>query len=124
MEFARPLKPLYALRIAALLAALACGAQTASTHYIDVDLVHILAPPPLPDSKEGKADLAAVFAAQANRTDAEIKSARADAEQSVFRFGQCHGARIHAREPAFRDGLFQERAFRRRAIGRDGEIIF
>jgi acid phosphatase (class A) len=94
MEFARPLKPLSVLRIAALLAALTCGAQAASTHYIDpsqVDLVHILAPPPLPDSKEGKADLAAVFAAQANRTDAEIKSARADAEQSVFRFADVMG---------------------------------
>ncbi len=56
-----------------------------------VDLVHILAPPPTPDSAAGKADLQAVLDAQRNRTPAEAASAEADAQISVFRFADAIG---------------------------------
>jgi acid phosphatase (class A) len=80
--------------VATLVALLGYATQAASTYYIDpsqVDLVHILAPPPTPESDEGKADLAAVLAAQSSRTDSEVRSAQADAEQSVFRFADVLG---------------------------------
>jgi len=61
-----------------------------------VDLVRILAPPPTPDSAAGKADLKAVLDAQENRTPAEVASAQADAEVSVFRFADVIGAGFNA----------------------------
>lgn len=63
-------------------------------YYMDpsqVDLVTILPPPPPPDSAEGKADLQAVLVAQRNRTAAQVKAARADAEESVFQFADVMG---------------------------------
>src|SRR5271154_1978332 len=56
-----------------------------------VDLVRILPPPPTPGSAAGKADLQAVLDAQQNRTPAEVASAQADAEVSVFRFADVIG---------------------------------
>jgi acid phosphatase (class A) len=56
-----------------------------------VDLVHILAPPPPVDSAAGKADLQAVWEAQRTRTPAEVASAQADAQISVFRFAEVIG---------------------------------
>jgi acid phosphatase (class A) len=61
-----------------------------------VDLVRILAPPPTPGSAAGKADLKAVLDAQENRTPAEVASAQADAEVSVFRFADVIGAGFNA----------------------------
>jgi len=95
MDCTRMRRPLSALAAAALIGMVCFTAAAASTYYIDpsqVDLVHILAPPPAPDSNEGKADLAAVLAAQSARTDAEAMSAKADAEESVFRFGDVTGS--------------------------------
>jgi acid phosphatase (class A) len=57
-----------------------------------VDLVHILAPPPPVDSAAGKADLQAVLEAQRTRTQAEVASAQADAQISVFRFADVIGS--------------------------------
>ena len=87
-------KSLFVLSAAVLAVALTYAAQAASTYYIDpsqVDLVHVLAPPPAPDTDESQADLAAVRAAQASRTDDEVKSAQADARETVFRFADVMG---------------------------------
>jgi acid phosphatase (class A) len=102
-------KPLSVLSIAALAAMLTYEAQAASTYYIDpsqTDLVHILAPPPAPDSDEGKVDLAAVLAAQSSRTDAEVKSAQADSEESVFRFADVMGSEFRAENLPFATTFF------------------
>jgi acid phosphatase (class A) len=109
VKYSRMLRPFRVLWTAALLAMLAGAAQAASTYYIDpaqVDLVHILAPPPAPDSDQGKADLAAVLAAQASRTDTEVNSARADAEESVFRFGDVMGPEFSAENLPFAATFF------------------
>src|ERR1700674_2046849 len=63
-------------------------------YYLDpsrVDLVHVLAPPPAPDSPAGKADLQAVLEAQRARTPAEVADAQADVQLSVFRFADVMG---------------------------------
>ncbi|MFI5014077.1 MAG: phosphatase PAP2 family protein [Hyphomicrobiales bacterium] len=68
--------------------------DAALARYLDpsqVDLVDILAPPPAPQSPEGKAELAAVLAAQRTRTDADVKRAQADNELSVFRYANVLG---------------------------------
>jgi acid phosphatase (class A) len=87
-------KSILGLPIIMLAVAFTCTAQAASTYYIDpsqVDLVHVLAPPPAQDTDEGKADLDAVRSAQVSRTDDEVKSAQADARESVFRFADVMG---------------------------------
>ena len=101
MKYPTMFKPLHVLM---LLALLGHPAQGGSTYYIDpteIDLVHILAPPPAPDLDEGKADLAAVLAAQASRTDVEVKSARADTEASVFRFADVMGPEFRTEDLPF-----------------------
>ena len=45
---------------------------------VEVDLIHVLAPPPTADSTAGQADLQAVLEAVNSRTDAEIKQVQAD----------------------------------------------
>jgi acid phosphatase (class A) len=95
---------------AVLIAALTCASQAASTYYIDpsqVDLVHVLAPPPAQDTDEGNADLAAVHAAQANRTDAEVKSAQAGAQETVFRFADVMGPEFRAENLPFATSFFE-----------------
>lgn len=69
-------------------------ARAERDYYINpssVDLVHILAPPPPPDSVAGKADLQAVMDAQRTWTPAIAASAQADAQLSVFRFADVIG---------------------------------
>ena len=110
MDCTRMRRPLSALAAAALIGMVCFTAAAASTYYIDpsqVDLVHILAPPPAPDSNEGKADLAAVLAAQSARTDAEAMSAKADAEESVFRFGDVTGSEFRAENLPFTTIFFK-----------------
>jgi acid phosphatase (class A) len=110
VKYTRMFKPLRVLPAAALLAMLTCAAQAGSTYYIDpsqTDLVHILAPPPAPDSDEGKADLAAVLAAQASRTDVEVRSAQADSEASVFRFAGVMGPEFRAENLPFAMTFFK-----------------
>ncbi|HTW88294.1 MAG TPA: phosphatase PAP2 family protein [Candidatus Binataceae bacterium] len=84
--------------ITALVAiAIVVGATAASAraqYYLNpaqVDLVKILAPPPIANSPQGKADLQAVLDAQRDRTPAAVASARADAYLSVFRFADVMG---------------------------------
>jgi acid phosphatase (class A) len=92
MKHATLLKASKVLLAAAMAAALACTA--AQARYLDrlhFDFIHILAPPPAPQSPAGQADIAAVLAAQAARTDADVKAAQADDETSVFRFADVMG---------------------------------
>ena len=110
MKYPTMFKPLYVLLAAVLLAMLAHAAQAGSSYYIDptqTDLVHILAPPPARNSDEGKADLAAVLAAQASRTDVEVKSAQADYEASVFRFANVMGPEFRAENLPFATTFFR-----------------
>ena len=70
------------------------AALAADTYYInsaEIDLIHILAPPPTPDSPPGKADLQGVLAAVNARTDASIKQAQDDDQRTVFRFADVMG---------------------------------
>ncbi len=71
-----------------------CGASAAFARYVEAsqfDLVHILAPPPVPSTPEGKADLEAVLMAQSARTPSDVERAQADDEISVFRFADVMG---------------------------------
>lgn len=78
--------------------------------YVDpsqVDLVHILAPPPPPGSIEGNADLQAVLAAQRARTKSQASDALADSELSVFRFADVMGRGFDPEHLPFANMFFQ-----------------
>jgi acid phosphatase (class A) len=86
------------------------AAMAADTYYInpsEIDLVHILAPPPTPDSPAGKADLQAVLAVVNSRTDAEIKNAQDDDQRSVFRFADVMGPNFKVETLPLTAQLFQ-----------------
>lgn len=96
--------------IAACSAAQASEAQAKETYYLNlahVDLVHVLAPPPAPDTPAAKADLQAVLAAVASRTDAEIKHVQADDKRVVFRFADVMGPAFSADKLPFAAQFFQ-----------------
>jgi acid phosphatase (class A) len=79
-------------------------------YYVDpsqVDLVHILAPPPSPISVEGKADLQAVLAAQHARTKSQVSDALADTELSVFRFSDVMGPGFDSEHLPFTNTFFR-----------------
>jgi len=101
------------LFILLLIGALAVPSHSAwpgQYYYLDpsqVDLIHILAPPPSPDSDDGKADLQAVLAMQRTRTEAQEKEARADAEESVFRFADVIGPEFKPENLPFASAFFQ-----------------
>lgn len=79
-------------------------------YYMDpsqVDLIHILAPPPSPSSVEGKADLQAVLAAGHTRTESQVSDARADTEKSVFRFADVMGPGFDSENLPFARTFFQ-----------------
>jgi acid phosphatase (class A) len=87
------LRALFVLGVA-LLPIVTGTAAEQQVYYISpssVDLVHILAPPPTPDSASGKADLKAVLDAQRSWTPAMVAGAEADAQLSVFRFADVIG---------------------------------
>jgi acid phosphatase (class A) len=88
-------------------------AKPAPNYYMtpaEVDLVHVLGPPPAIDSPEGNADLQAVLNAQRTRTGTQIEKARNDGCLSIFQFADAIG-------PGFKPGnlkftvLFFERVF-------------
>jgi acid phosphatase (class A) len=95
-------KKLAALTLILLLSLAACASSAAAldsaaphAFYLDpsrVDLVHILAPPPAPDSPAGKADLQAVIDTQHARTAEQAAGALADGQLSVFRFADVMGS--------------------------------
>jgi acid phosphatase (class A) len=92
----------------------------ATAYYVkpaQVDLIHILAPPPAPNSLEGEADLQSVLDAQHHRAPAEVKMARADEVRSVFRFATVLG-------PAFKpENLPFATQFFARAFANDEYVI-
>jgi acid phosphatase (class A) len=86
------------------------AAQAADTYYIspsETDLVHILAPPPTPDSPAGKADLQAVLAAVNARTEASIKHAQDDDQRNVFRFADVMGPNFKTENLPLTTKLFE-----------------
>ena len=86
------------------------AALAGDTYYIspsEIDLVHILAPPPPPDSPAGKADLQAVLAAVNARTDASIKQAQDDDQRTVFRFADVMGPNFKTENLPLATKLFQ-----------------
>ncbi len=94
----------------ALAALIAPEARAADTYYLspsEIDLVHILAPPPTPDSPEGKADLQAVLAAVSSRTDADVKQAQDDDQRTVFRFADVMGPNFRTETLPLTTQLFQ-----------------
>jgi acid phosphatase (class A) len=90
--------------------AFASAAQAEDGFYLrpsEVDLVHVLAPPPASDSPAAKADLQAVISAVASRSDAEIEHARADDRRSVFRFADVMGPNFRPEDLPVTTQLFQ-----------------
>ena len=101
---------LFILLFIGALAAPSHSAWLGQYYYLDpsqVDLIHILAPPPAPDTDEGKADLQAVLAMQRTRTQAQLKGARADTEESVFRFADVIGPEFQPENLPFASAFFQ-----------------
>jgi acid phosphatase (class A) len=102
----------FPLLIPALLAiaSIASDAGPAAQHYYadasQVCLQQILAPPPPPDSAASKADLAAVLEVQRTRTQAEVRSAQADEELSVFRFADAIGPGFKSENLSFTHLVF------------------
>jgi acid phosphatase (class A) len=84
--------------------------RPANAYYLnpaDVDLIHVLGPPPAPDSSSAKADLQGVLAAVHARTDAEIKHVQADDRRTVFRFADVMGPNFRTENLPFVTQFFQ-----------------
>jgi acid phosphatase (class A) len=83
----------FSLIAAALVVSSAAKAREAFyLNPAEVDLIHVLEPPPAADSPAGQADMQAVLAAVNSRTDAQIKHVQADDQRIVFRFADVMGA--------------------------------
>jgi acid phosphatase (class A) len=93
------------------LLSIAIGTAVAEHDYYispsSVDLSHLLAPPPAPDSAAGKADLQAVLDAQRNWTPAIVAGAQADAQLSVFRFADVIGPSFKPENLPFATKFFE-----------------
>jgi acid phosphatase (class A) len=101
---------LLASLVAAAVAAPSAAQEAGKAFYIEpaeVDLVHVLGPPPAPDSPAARADLQAVQAAVQARTDAEIEHAQADDERTVFRFADVMGPNFRSESLPFATEFFQ-----------------
>jgi acid phosphatase (class A) len=99
---------LFSLIAAAL--AVSSAAKAGDTFYLnpdEVDLIHVLAPPPIADSPAATADLQAVLAAVNSRTTAEIEHAQADDQRVVFRFADVMGPNFRPESLPFAAQLFQ-----------------
>jgi acid phosphatase (class A) len=86
------------------------AAKAGDTFYLnpdEVDLIHVLAPPPIADSPAATADLQAVLAAVNSRTTAEIEHAQADDQRVVFRFVDVMGPNFRPESLPFAAQLFQ-----------------
>lgn len=101
---------LLAASLTAAALAVSSAAQARDAFYLnpaEVDLIHVLAPPPAVDSPQENADLQAVLAAVQSRTDAEIKHAQADDQKIVFRFADVMGPNFRPESLPFATQLFQ-----------------
>jgi acid phosphatase (class A) len=88
----------------------AAAQEAGKAFYLDpaeVDLVHVLGPPPTVDSPTEKTDLQAVLAAVQSRTDAEIKHVQADDQRIVFRFADVMGPNFRSENLPFAAQFFQ-----------------
>jgi acid phosphatase (class A) len=98
--------------LAITIATASTGATSAAlARYLDpsqIDLVHILAPPPAPQSPEGMAELEAVLAVQQARTETQVKRAQADDELSVFRYADVMGAGFTAENLPIATAFFKD----------------
>jgi acid phosphatase (class A) len=100
---------LFVSLVVATLAA-SSAAPAGEAYYLspsEVDLIHVLAPPPTADSAAGKADLQAVLAAVKSRTDGEIKQVQADDRRIVFRFADAMGPNFRPEGLPFATQFFQ-----------------
>jgi acid phosphatase (class A) len=101
-----------ALSALLLASAIASGmTSTAAARYLDpsqVDLARILAPAPVPQSPEGKAELEAVLALQRTRSEADVKRAQADDELSVFRYADVMGPGFAPENLPFTTAFFKD----------------
>jgi acid phosphatase (class A) len=91
--------------------AVSSAAQARDAFYLspaEVDLIHVLAPPPTMDSPAGNADLQAVLAAVNSRTDEEIKQVQADDQRIVFRFADVMGQNFRSEDLPFATQFFQQ----------------
>lgn len=82
-----------------LLVANAANAAADVKPYLDasaVDLLRILPPPPADDSKQTLAELGEILTIQVARTPAMAERARADSEESIWRFAEVLGDKFSA----------------------------
>ncbi|MBS0515119.1 MAG: phosphatase PAP2 family protein [Proteobacteria bacterium] len=82
-----------------LLIADAANAATEVNPYADataIDLLHILPPPPADDSAQTLAELGEILTIQIARTPAMAERARADSEESIWRFADVLGEKFTA----------------------------
>jgi acid phosphatase (class A) len=95
--------------IAAALA-VSAAAQAEDAFYLnpaEVDLIHVLAPPPAPGSPAAITDLQIVLAAVQSRTAAQIEHAQADDHRVVFRFADVMGPNFRSENLPFATQFFQ-----------------
>jgi acid phosphatase (class A) len=100
---------LFVSLIAAALA-VSSAAKAGDAFYLnpaELDLIHVLAPPPVADSPAEKIDLQAVLAAVKSRTEAEIKRVQADDLKIVFRFADVMGPNFRPESLPFATQFFQ-----------------
>jgi acid phosphatase (class A) len=79
---------------AVALCAPATAKKAAFSYYLtpsEVDLTQLLEPPPAPASNVGREDVDTMAAVEAQRTQADLDAAQADAHRSVFSFGDAIG---------------------------------
>jgi acid phosphatase (class A) len=94
----------------AVVVAVSPTAKAGDAFYLnpaEVDLIHVLAPPPIADSPVEKVDLQAVLAAIKTRTDAQIKHVQEDDQRVVFRFADVMGPNFCPESLPFATQFFQ-----------------
>ncbi|HXP96524.1 MAG TPA: phosphatase PAP2 family protein [Telmatospirillum sp.] len=99
------------LLVVVLMVAPIVASHAVETPYLtaeDVPLLDLLPPPPAPDSAAQQADMEAVVAAQAARTDASAEQAKADSLRSVMRFADVLGAGANDQALPVTKALFRQ----------------
>jgi acid phosphatase (class A) len=100
-------KLLRALSLVFILAAYPAAAKDAYLAPSQIDVIRLLPGPPAVDSAAMTADLQAVRAAQAARTEAQIKNVKADQKRSVYRFAEVMGPGFRKENLPFADKFFK-----------------
>jgi acid phosphatase (class A) len=100
------------------------GDAAGTLHYLrpgEVDLSKILPPPPKPNSRAERRDLAISLSYQRRRTPAMIALARADQDRSIFRFGVIFGDRFTEQRVPKSAALFDNALSDERIVGADAK---